>query len=145
MMRILHVIPSLATRYGGPPKAAQELCRELARRGEQVCIYTTDLDGPKRIEVPVDQAIRGEDGVERWYFSTQRSGLYGFSIALINAIRRNIKTFDVVHIHSLYRFSSTIAAHYCQHTRYPISCGRMERWIRSFIIGIDFVRSSTKD
>ena len=118
-MRILHVIPSLAARYGGPPKAAQELCRELVRRGQQVCIYTTDLDGPARLEVPVDQAIRGEDGVERWYFSTQRSGLYGFSIALVNAIRKNIKSFDVVHIHSLYRFSSTIAAHFCQRYEVP--------------------------
>ncbi len=85
-MRILHVIPSLAMRFGGPPKAAQELCRELARQGEEVTIYTTDLDGSERMAVPYDQPIRGEDGVERWYFSTQRTGLYGVSIPLVNSI-----------------------------------------------------------
>src|SRR5579871_4227292 len=118
-MRILHVIPSLAERHGGPPKAAQELCRELVRMGHEVTIYTTDLDLSNRLEVPVDQALRGEDGVERWYFSTQRSGLYGISMSLIAALRRNIRNFDVVHIHSLYRFTSTVAAHYCRREGVP--------------------------
>lgn len=118
-MRILHVIPSLAERHGGPPKAAQELCRELVRMGHEVTIYTTDLDLSNRLEVPVDQALRGEDGVERWYFATQRSGLYGLSMSLIAALRRNIRNFDVVHIHSLYRFTSTVAAHYCRREGVP--------------------------
>ena len=32
-MRILHVIPALAPRFGGPPKVIAEMCRELARHG----------------------------------------------------------------------------------------------------------------
>jgi glycosyltransferase involved in cell wall biosynthesis len=118
-MRILHVIPSLAMRHGGPPKAAQELCRELVRVGHEVTIYTTNLDGNQRLDVPVDRPIRGEDGVVRWYFATQRSGLYGVSMSLIRALRRNIRNFDVVHIHTLYRFTSTIAAHYCRREDVP--------------------------
>jgi len=118
-MRILHVIPSLARRHGGPPKAAQELCRELVRMGHEVTIYTTNLDGNQRLDVPVDQPIRGEDGVVRWYFATQRSGLYGVSMSLIRALRRNIRSFDVVHIHTLYRFTSTVAAHYCRREGVP--------------------------
>ncbi len=118
-MRILHVIPSLAMRHGGPPKAAQELCRELVHIGHEVTIYTTDLDGNQRLDLPVDQPIRGEDGVVRWYFATQRSGLYGVSMSLIRAMRRNIRNFDVVHIHTLYRFTSTVAAHYCRRDGVP--------------------------
>lgn len=118
-MRILHVIPSLAMRHGGPPKAAQELCRELAYLGHDVTIYTTNLDGTQRLEVPVDQPIRGDDGVIRWYFATQPSGLYGVSMSFIRALRRNIRNFDVVHIHTLYRFTSTVAAHYCRRYGVP--------------------------
>jgi glycosyltransferase involved in cell wall biosynthesis len=118
-MRILHVIPSLAMRHGGPPKAAQELCRELVHIGHEVTIYTTDLDGNQRLDLPVDQPIRGEDGVVRWYFATQRSGLYGVSMSLIRAMRSNIRNFDVVHIHTLYRFTSTVAAHYCRRDGVP--------------------------
>jgi glycosyltransferase involved in cell wall biosynthesis len=106
-------------RFGGPPKAAQELCRELVRQGEEVTIYTTDLDGRERMAVPRDQPILDEDGVERWYFSTQRTGLYGVSVPLVNTIRKNIANFDVVHIHSLYRFTSSVAAHYCRRYGVP--------------------------
>lgn len=113
-MRILHVIPSLAIRFGGPSTGTPELCRELARQGEEVTIYTTDLDVHERMAVPCDQPIRDEDGVERWYFSTQRTGLYGVSVPLVNTLRRDLTNFDVVHIHSLYRFTSSIAAHYCR-------------------------------
>lgn len=118
-MRILHVIPSLARRHGGPPKAARELCRELARMGHEVTIYTTDLDGNQRLDVAVDVPIRGEDEVVRWYFATQRSGLYGVSLSLIRALRRNLRSFDVVHIHTLYRFTSTVAAHYSRREGVP--------------------------
>jgi glycosyltransferase involved in cell wall biosynthesis len=86
--------------------------------GHEVSIYTTDLDGSKRLDIPVDQPLRGEDGVVRWYFATQRSDLYGVSMSLIGALRRNVPNFDVVHIHSLYRFTSTVAAHYCR--RYDV-------------------------
>lgn len=107
-------------RHGGPPKVAQELCRELVHMGHEVTIYTTNLDGSnQRLDVPVDQPIRGEDGVVRWYFATQRSGLYGVSMSLICAMRRNIRSFDVVHIHTLYRFTSTVAAHYCRRDGIP--------------------------
>ena len=87
--------------------------------GHEVTIYTTNLDGNQRIEGPVNQAVRGEDGVVRWYFATQRSGLYGISMSLISALRRNIRNFDVVHIHTLYRFTSTVAAHYCRREGVP--------------------------
>jgi len=118
-MRILHVIPSLAERHGGPPKVVQELCRELVRRGQEVTIYTTDLDGYRHLSVPLDQPIRGEDGVERWYFSTQRSGLFGISLALLKALRKNIASFDLIHLHNLYRFSPTVAAHYARRYGVP--------------------------
>ncbi len=119
-MRILHVIPSLAMRHGGPSQGVPEMCRELSRIGHQVTLYTTDLDGPgTRLEVEPDRAIRGDDGVERWYFSTQRSGLYGVSRSLTKALHDNVRNFDVVHIHSMYRFTSTVAAHYCRRYQVP--------------------------
>jgi glycosyltransferase involved in cell wall biosynthesis len=118
-MRILHVIPSLAVRHGGPPKVVQELCRELARHGEDVTIYTTDLDGNRRLPVPLDQAVADGDGVERWYFSTQRTGLYGVSFSLIDALRRNLASFDIIHLHNLYRFSPSVTAYYARRFGVP--------------------------
>jgi glycosyltransferase involved in cell wall biosynthesis len=118
-MRILHVIPSLGVRHGGPPKVVQELCRELAKRGEEVTIYTTDLDRYERLAVPLDQAVLDGDRVERWYFSTQRSGLFGVSLSLVNALRKNLATFDILHLHNLYRFCPSVAAHYARRYGVP--------------------------
>lgn len=119
-MRVLHVIPSLAMRHGGPSQGVPEMCRELARLGHEVTLYTTNLDGPGScLEVEPNRAIRGDDGVERWYFATQCSGLYGVSMSLVKALRDNIRNFDVVHIHSMYRFTSTMAAHYCRRYQVP--------------------------
>src|ERR1700722_9374411 len=105
----MHVVTSMASRLGGPPKAAGELCHELVRAGHEVTIYTTNLDAIGHLDVVVNQATHNGDGVERWYFATQRSGLYGVSMSLVSALRHNVQNFDVVHIHSLYRFTSTVA------------------------------------
>jgi glycogen synthase len=44
-MRILHVIPTMSARYGGPAKACREMSAALAERGHQVEIFTTNYDG----------------------------------------------------------------------------------------------------
>lgn len=120
-MRILHTIPSVSMRSGGPSQGIPELCAELVRIGHEVTLYTTNLDGPRdRLDVEPNRAIQGADGVERWYFSTQRrSGAYALSISMANALRRNVRGFDVVHIHSLYSFPSTAAAYYCRRLGVP--------------------------
>jgi glycosyltransferase involved in cell wall biosynthesis len=112
-MRILHVIASLAPRYGGPSQACLELCQELARRGHQVAIYTTNVDGDGNMDVPLEMPVF-IGGVELRYFSVQRPRYYKFSLPLFYALKRTIPTFDIVHIHSLYLFPSTIAAHLCR-------------------------------
>ena len=52
-MNVLHVIPSFAPRYGGPIVAAAGLTRELARRGHDVTVATTNVDGPGELDVPL--------------------------------------------------------------------------------------------
>lgn len=112
-LKILHVIGSLAERYGGPSKVCVEICQELARRGELVTIFTTTLDGPDEREpfqCP-EVSIR--------YFPVQRPRSFAFSTQLAIALRREIALFDVVHIHSLYRMPSTLAAIYARRKHVP--------------------------
>ncbi len=117
-MRILHVIASLAPRYGGPSKACLELCRELARRGEQVAIYTTNIDGDGQLDVPLDRP-QWKDGIEIRYFPVQTPRYYKFSLPLARALKAAIAHYDIVHIHSLYLFPPTIAAYYCRRYGVP--------------------------
>ena len=117
-MRILHVISSLAPRYGGPTQACLELCEELVRQGEQVTIYATNIDGPEQLDVPLDRPV-WTNGVEIRYFPVQAPRPYVVSRPLAQAVRRAIPEQDIVHIHSLYLFPSTVAAHYCRRAAVP--------------------------
>jgi glycosyltransferase involved in cell wall biosynthesis len=117
-LRILHVISSLAPRYGGPSKVCVELCDELARRGEQVSIFTTDVDGPGRLDVPLDHPVR-MGAAEVRYFPVQWPRRFVTSWPLARALREAVPRHDIVHIHSLYLFPSTAAAHYCRRAGVP--------------------------
>jgi len=118
-VRILHVIASLAPRYGGPSVACPALCRELARLGHQVSIYTTNVDGDRCAPLPLDRLVL-DRGVEIRYFSGwTRPHEFKFSPSLWAALARHIPTFDLVHIYSLYGFSSTAAAHLCRRFQVP--------------------------
>lgn len=116
-MRIQHVIANLSPERGGPPKAAMEMSRALARLGHEVSLYTTNADGHSILDVPTDRPVL-VDGVTIRYFPIGRFRRWGFSGPLGKALRADIHGFDVVHIHSLYLFHNFVAAHYCR--RYGI-------------------------
>jgi glycosyltransferase involved in cell wall biosynthesis len=117
-LRILHVIASLAPRYGGPSQVCLELCGELARRGERVSIFTTDIDGAGRLDLPRQHPERA-GGADVRSFPVQWPRRYVTSWPLARALRRAIPEHDIVHIHSLYLFPSTVAAHYCRRADVP--------------------------
>jgi glycosyltransferase involved in cell wall biosynthesis len=109
-MRILQVIATLSPRYGGPSVAGPELSRELVRQGHQVSLYTSDVDGSGHMKVPLERPIQ-DQGVEL--------GKYMFSPRLWRALRDNVAEFDVVHVWSVYGFSTTAAAYWCRKRKVP--------------------------
>jgi glycosyltransferase involved in cell wall biosynthesis len=117
-MRILHVIAGLSPEGGGPHKATPELCRALARLGHEVSLYTTNMSRQGVLNVPIDHPVVA-DGVTIRYFPIGRFRRWGFSWPLGLALRADIASFDVVHIHSLYLFHTFIAAWYCRKNQVP--------------------------
>ncbi len=116
-MKILHIVATLSPRYGGPSKVCKEMCRALAQVGEEVTIYTTDMDFPRgRMDVPVDAPI-AQDGYIVRYFPVEFEP-YMLSLEMERTLRRRAKEFDLIHIHGLYRFPQAIAAYYAR--RYGI-------------------------
>lgn len=117
-MNVLHVIPSFAARYGGPIAAARGLTRELARRGHDVSIATTNVDGPDELDVPLGRPVP-TDGVDVWYFPIQRPRWYHFSAPMGRALRDLVRRSDVVHIHSVFLWPTTVAAFWCRRYGVP--------------------------
>ena len=109
-MKILHVITSLAPRAGGPTVVVKTMAREQARQGHEVVICTTNADHPNgELPVVADQAML-VNNVTEWYFSIDCLQSLCFSTSLARWIWKNIRRFDVVHVHGLYRFPPTYAA-----------------------------------
>ena len=57
LMRVLHVIPAVAPRYGGPSQAVVGMCRALDARGVTTMVATTNADGPDVLPAPIRRAI----------------------------------------------------------------------------------------
>lgn len=106
-MKILHVIASVAPRYGGPTVAVLSMCEGLVARGHEVEILTTNVDGDGELPVTTGRPT-DIGGVRVFYFPIQRPRTYGTSFALGGALRRKIPAADVVHIHSLYLFHGLV-------------------------------------
>ncbi len=108
-MRILHVIPSLSSVHGGPSTALPLMERALLAAGVEAETITTDDDGPGRRNGRVlGQALK-ENGVIRRYFA-KRFEFYKVSPGLGRWARREVKNYDVVHVHALFSHTSLAAA-----------------------------------
>lgn len=117
-MKILHVIATIAARDGGPSKACFEMARTVARRGHEVSIFTTNMDGPSVLDVPVsDPVVR--DGVTLRHFPVRFPRFWGTSPEMARALEEAIPQFDVVHLHSLYLYHDKVVGRICRKTNTP--------------------------
>lgn len=80
----------------------------LCAQGIEVTTVTTDDDGPGRRRAGNVQA-RSNTGVTRVYFP-KRLEFYKVAPAMLPWLWRNVRGFDLVHIHALFSFSSIAAA-----------------------------------
>lgn len=118
-MRILQIIGSLAPRYGGPSVACPAMCRELLRRGHEVCIYTTDVDGRSRLAVPLDGVVVHGGVPTRFFPGWTFPPKFKYSPAMGEALDHEMPGFDVAHLYSMFMYPSSAAAHFCRKYQVP--------------------------
>ncbi len=99
-MRILHVVPFLGSMFGGTTTVVHKMSSQLARRGHDVTVATTDYhwDG-------------GADaGYEILPFHTRANlGLMIYTPEMGRWLSKNVQDFDLVHMHT-YRSHQNIMA-----------------------------------
>lgn len=110
-LRILHVVPTYwpAVRYGGPIRSVHGLAVALTRLGHEVHVYTTSMDGPADLPVPLNTPV-DVDGVKVWYFPVPRLRRLHVAPGLARQLRRDVAGFDVVHLHSVFLWPTWKAA-----------------------------------
>ena len=132
-MNVLHVIGWLAPRYGGPAIVVPNLCVALASHGHRAEIVTTNADGDDRLPVPLRQPISWA-GATATFHALSVPAWYLTSWSMLAGLRRQVGGFDVVHIHTLYRFHGVAAAVAARRKGVPYviqAHGSLDRWHRA--------------
>lgn len=122
-LKILEVTPYFypAWAYGGIPRVAYELSKEMARRGHEVTVCTTDaLDSTSRHK----EGSSVIDGINVHYFRNLSNSLaYNYQLflpaGLTGFIRRNIGLIDIIHLHGHRHFLNNIVRHYALQRKKP--------------------------
>ena len=106
-LRVLYVLPWFypAIRYGGPIESVLRTCQALQSHVD-IEVVTTDMDGPGRLDVPVETATLVE-GVRVRYFNRLFGSEYGFSPRMWQFLRREMPGFDLAHIQPAFSFAPT--------------------------------------
>ena len=110
-MRILHVVPTYlpAVRYGGPIFAVHGLAKALAAAGHDVHVFTTNVDGDGVSDVPLGRPV-SLDAVKVHYFPSPFLRRLYYAPGLRARCARDVATFDVVHLHSVFLYPTLAAA-----------------------------------
>ena len=149
-MRVLHVIPSVAERSGGPATAIVPMCRALQQQGVEVLLVTTDAGMRNAINgggkppfltcsVEEEQVRKGGlppltgnyKGVPAMFFPSQLGESFKYSRPLAAWLNSNIHEFGLAHIHAVFNHSSIAAAHVCRKAAVPYvvrPLGTLEPW-----------------
>ncbi len=127
-MKVLHVIPSLSPREGGPSFALPAIARALLGCGVEVTIASTDDDGPgRRFESEPRPQVEGA----RCFYFRKDTQFYKYSRSLGAWLRECVAEFDIVHVHALFSYASIAAARAAWSARVPYvirPLGVLNRW-----------------
>jgi glycosyltransferase involved in cell wall biosynthesis len=111
-MNILHVVPSLVPESGGPSRSVAELCRTLAGHGAEVTLFSTNVPGSP---ITIDPK---QERYEVKLFPAGKGSLAG-ARQINKAIRQRAGDFDLIHVHSLWNFTVTLAAAAARKAKIP--------------------------
>lgn len=128
-MRVLHVIPSVAERSGGPATAIIPMCCALRQQGIDVLLLTTTAG------LPGNNLANGEvvdyKGVPAIFFPSQLGESFKYSRPLASWLNANIQNFGMAHIHAVFNHSSRVAAQACHKAAVPYivrPLGTLDPW-----------------
>ncbi len=128
-MRVLHVIPSVSERSGGPATAIFPMCRALQQEGIEVLLVTTDAG--LRLGETRNGSGSNYKGVPAKFFPSQIGESFKYSRPLATWLSSNIRDFALVHIHAVFNHSSVAAARACRRAGVPYvvrPLGTLEPW-----------------
>lgn len=91
--------------YGGPTMSVSMLSEQLSKAGYDLQVYTTTANGTEELNTSPNK-LTNVDGVQVTYFKRITKDHTHFSPALLKVLWKNVKAYDVVHIHAWWNLVS---------------------------------------
>jgi glycosyltransferase involved in cell wall biosynthesis len=135
-MKVLHVIPSISPLRGGPSRAVIDMVAALRLQDVDAAILTTNDHGPGLHPDLVTGRWQWHQGVPvlafpRWSPPVAALREFAFSPALSLWLARNLKRYELLHIHALFSYPSTSAMAQARWAAVPYilrSIGQLSPW-----------------
>ncbi|MEQ2005869.1 MAG: glycosyltransferase [Limisphaerales bacterium] len=122
-MRVLHVIPSVSPKRGGPSQAVLAMVRALREAGVGAEIAVTNDDGEGVLDVPLGERIEHGGVPVRFFrrfsppFRPVRE--FAYSGPLARWLDAAVSGYDLLHVHGVFSFASTRAMWAARSGRVP--------------------------
>jgi glycosyltransferase involved in cell wall biosynthesis len=138
MIRVLHVIPSLALQTGGPSVLVIDLALALLGQEVESRLLTTDALTPAQARRPLSGAAfrdfpLGAESLDIQIHPLRQPYRFAYSPTLYRALDRQVASFDLVHIHSVNLFPQYAAWRMATKHNVPYIVtphGALDPWIR---------------
>lgn len=146
-LKILHVIPSMSLRTGGPPVSVTNLSRGLQLLGHMSVVYSTSAATPAssnnfRSQIAGDDLPVGASEIDLYLFSLRSPHRFIYAPSLGQELRNNAEQFDLIHVHSLYLYPQLAAWRAATKANVPyvvsprgaldpylLKRGRLQKWV----------------
>ncbi|MEM2930966.1 MAG: glycosyltransferase [Thermoproteota archaeon] len=159
-MKILQVVPYFPPAYafGGPVKIAYQISRELMKRGHEVVVYTSDV---KNFNSRIDGNYANElEGIKVYHFRNISMTLVRklklfITPQLVSRLKKDVRNFDIVHLHEYRTFQNVIIHYYTKRHGVPyilqahgsiprIGSWKKLKWIYDVLFGHILLRDASR-
>ncbi|HII94941.1 MAG TPA: glycosyltransferase [Candidatus Methanofastidiosum sp.] len=109
-MKILHVIPYFTPKRGGDVNVCYNLSKQIVKGGHDVTIITTDFEFDEKYTKDLE-----ETGIKVVPFHCVANiKLFLISPSMKKWLKKEIKTFDIIHMHDFRSYQNVIVYHYAK-------------------------------